>query len=87
MVADQGRVYLIEATVKATEQDLPEDCKEYEWTGRRLFVIDIETGSVLQVVRLEQAVLLTGVAVHGGHVFLSDFTRFCVLLLNIPQAK
>ena len=70
MVADQGRVYLIEDRDEAIAHGLPENCEEHEWAGRRLFVIDIETGSVLQKVRLEGALALSGVAVHGEQVFL-----------------
>ena len=41
MVADRGRVYLIE-----DRDDVP-FCEEYEWAARRLFVIDIDGGAVI----------------------------------------
>ena len=89
MVADQGRAYLVEDRYEATEQQgLPEDCEEHEWAGRRLFVIDLSTGSVLQKVRLEEASALSGVAVavHDGRVFLSDYEEKCIFVLNMAHS-
>ena len=98
MIADQGRVYLIkDVQVDAAEDvDLPEWARStvgtqigedfFRWAGRRLFVIDIETGGVLQKLRIKEARVLTDLAVHGGQVFLSDFRKGCIFVLQIAQA-
>ena len=83
MVADQGRVYLIEDK----EEAIMQGDEEYDGAGRRLCVIDLETGRVLQKVCINAAHTLSGVALHDGCVFLSDTWRHCVFVLAIAQIE
>ena len=87
LAAAHGRIYLTELHTEEEPFDQRDDDYEPpnvdEFYGRRLFVIDVESGQIVQTVTIQPDIRgVMGILVHDQHIYLSGFYARTVSVLR-----